>query len=715
MSEKNLYSSSWYRVAGLKPVLRSHAEIHRHTFRGVVWYVLQDHSTGRFHRFTQEAYYLIGLMDGTRTLQEIWEAACLHLGDDMPTQEEVITLLSKLHQADVLQSDMAPDIGNIQHRSRQDRKRKFWNRIRSPVAVRIPLFDPDRFLERTRKLAAPFFSLPVALAWLGTVVAAVVLVSMHWSELTLNLADRVLAMENLVLLWFIYPVVKTIHEFAHAWAVKHWGGEVHEMGIMLLVFVPVPYLDASTATAFRDRKRRMIVGFIGIAAEMFIASLAMILWVNLEPGALRAVAFNVMLVAGVSTIFFNGNPLLRFDAYYVLADYLEIPNLGSRSNRYIGYLAQRFLIRNREARFTLTDRREAAWLVSYAVASFIYRIFISIRIALFVAGKFFFVGVLIAMWAIIGLVVVPFIRTIKTIVSDPELYRRRLRIATLVICFAGTFLSLIYLVPVPSNTIAQGVLWPGEKSQVRVGTAGTVREILVRPGTRVLQGEPLAISENFDVEGDVKVLEARLREYQARYMEALATDRTGERILREEIALIESELSRARERRDELVVRSPGDGIFILPDAVDYPGRYVQRGDALGHVVNYDALSVLVPVTQAQVGKIRHRVNGVTARPADRIFQRVPARLVREVPAASTELPSLAFTLEGGGSFALDPREPEARRSFEPLFYFEVDLDEKIQDRIGSRVHLRFEHEAETLASQWYRNIRRVFMRTFNL
>ena len=162
------------------------------------------------------------------------------------------------------------------------------------------------------------------------------------------------------------------------------------------------------------------------------------------------------------------------------------------------------------------------------------------------------------------------------------------------------------------------------------------------------------------------------------------------------------------------MVRSPRDGLFVLPGAVDLPGGYLARGEELGYVVDYGALSVLVPVTQAQVGKIRQAVRSVSARPADRVFQRIPARLVREVPAASTDLPSLAFALEGGGPFALDPREHDARRSFEPLFYFEVLLDERIEDRIGARVYLRFEHESETVASQWYRTLRRVFLRTFS-
>ena len=714
MGEKNLYSSSWYRVAGLKPFLRSHAQIHRQTFRNRIWYVLQDHSTGRFHRFSAQAYFLIGLMDGTRTLQEIWEAACAHLKDDMPTQEEVITLLSQLHQADVLQSNMAPDIDHLLHRSRKDQQSRFWGRLRSPVALRIPLIDPDRFLDRTIGVVAPLFSVFGAVAWCALVITAVVLAFLNWGELTRNLADRVLAMENLVLLWLIYPVVKTFHEFGHAWAVKRWGGEVHEMGVMLLVFVPVPYVDASTASAFREKRRRMIVGFIGIGVEVAIAALAMLLWVNLGPGVPRALAFNVILIAGVSTIFFNGNPLLRFDAYYILADYLEIPNLGARANRYLGHLAQRYLVRNEDAVFTLADRREAVWLVVYGIAAFIYRIFISIRIALFVAGRFFFVGVLIAAWALIGLVAVPLFRLVRTVFSDPGLYRRRFRIAGMAaaaVCLAGLF---VFGVRLPATTLAQGVLWPGEQSRVRAGTDGVVQRFVARPGAIVGRGDPLLICENPDIKGEERILEAKLREYQARHLVAMTTDRTEERILEEEIALVESELRHARERREALVVRSPADGRFILPDAEDYPGRFVRRGDPLGYVVDSGRITVLAAIPQVHVGRIRHSVRSVSARVADRIFDPVPARLIREVPAASSDLPTAAFSLEGGGLFALDPREQMGRTSFEKLFYFEVALDEHLRDRLGARVFLRFEHEAETLASRWYKILRRVFLRVFN-
>ena len=190
-----------------------------------------------------------------------------------------------------------------------------------------------------------------AVIWLLVVIAGIILAAVHWQDLTENLADRALTPQNLILLWFIYPVVKALHELGHAYTAKLEGGEVHEIGIMFLVFVPVPYVDVSSAWGFRDKRKRMLVGAAGIAVELFLGSLALFVWLTVEVGMVHVVAYNVMLISGVSTLLFNGNPLLRFDGYYVLADALEIPNLGGRSNKYLGYLIQRYL-------FRVSDRRE---------------------------------------------------------------------------------------------------------------------------------------------------------------------------------------------------------------------------------------------------------------------------------------------------------------------------------------------------------------------
>src|SRR5262249_35067705 len=178
---------------------------------------------------------------------------------------------------------------------------------------------------------------------------ALFLVWPHWPELTNNLSDRVLAVDNLLVLYLAFPVIKMLHELGHATATKAGGGEVHDLGIMVLVLLPVPDGGAAASAVFKAKYRRAMVGAAGIAVELFIAALAFYLWLLVEPGLLRATLFNVMLIASVSTVLFNGNPLLRYDAYYILADLIEMPNLAGRSTRYWGYLIERYILGVREA------------------------------------------------------------------------------------------------------------------------------------------------------------------------------------------------------------------------------------------------------------------------------------------------------------------------------------------------------------------------------
>ncbi|MGH9362025.1 MAG: hypothetical protein ACRD2T_08915, partial [Thermoanaerobaculia bacterium] len=326
-----LYSSSWYRVKDLKPRLRAHAEIHRHHYRGQLWYILQDLTSERFHRFTPAAYEAIGLMDGSRTVQEIWDLASQRLGDDAPTQEQMIQLLGQLHGADVLQSEVPPDTAEILKRYERQRRRRFWAVVLNPLSWKFPLFDPEKLLRRLMPFVRPLFSKLGALVWLLVVGGGLVQASIHFDDLTQNVIDRILEPTNLLLLWVVLPVLKVFHEFGHAFAVKHYGGEVHEMGIILLVLTPLPYVDASASTALRSKRERIFVGAAGMVVEVFIASLALFFWLNAEAGLLRSIAYNIVFVAGVSTILFNANPLLRYDGYYILSDLLEIPNLRARS------------------------------------------------------------------------------------------------------------------------------------------------------------------------------------------------------------------------------------------------------------------------------------------------------------------------------------------------------------------------------------------------
>ncbi len=712
----SLFSASWYRVAGLKPRLRGHVQIHRHHYRGELWYVLQDHLSGKFQRFTPVAYQAIGLMNGKRTVQEIWDLACSRLKADTLTQEEMIRLLSQLHAADALQSDVVPDTLELLNRFEKQRFGKWKQNLRSPLFMRFPLLDPEGILTRFQSLVRPFFSLPGFIIWLIVVGTGIFFAGVHWSELTRNITDRILSPTNLVVLWLTFPFLKAFHEFAHGFAVKIKGGEVHEMGIMMLVFTPIPYVDASSASSFREKRDRIIVGGAGLAVEIFIAAIALFAWINMEPGPVRSLTYNIIFIAGVSSVFFNGNPLLRYDAYYVLSDFLEIPNFGTRGNRYFLYLIQRYLLGIKEAEPPLSRKGERFWFIVYTILSFIYRMFVYVAIILFVASKFFFVGVMFACWGLTNMFILPIYKGLKFLMTSPRLVRNRFRAVLATSLFLVMMGVLIVLVPVPLGTLTEGVIWVPEKSFVRAGADGFVEKIIAKPGERVKKGDALIKCSDPLLPAQIRLLEAQKREMEVIYDTHILSDRVKAEITKEEIRHITARLNDASERAKELMIVSDTDGVFLLPMARDLPSVFVRRGQLLGYVMNRSAITARVIVSQADVDAVRRQTLGVSVRLPEDLSKTLPAVLMREVPAATDELPGLALSQEGGGKIAIDPRDRYGNKAFQKLFLFDIELPSHTGIyHVGSRIYVRFNHGTEPVFRRWYKGIRQLFLKRFNV
>ncbi len=713
---ENIFSPSWYRVAHLKPRLRSQGEIHRHFYRGERWYVLQDHASGRYFRFSPVAYELIGLMDGKRMVHKLWEEGNRRFGDDAPSQGEMIRLLGQLHAADVLLCNVPPDTVELLKRSERIEKSKLLAKLRSPLFLKFSLWDPEVFLCRTLPYVRPLFSRWGFILWLALVIWGVMTAGLQWDELTNNVVDRVFSAQNMLVLWLVYPLVKGLHEMGHGYAVKKCGGECHDMGIMLLVLMPIPYVEASAASALRCKWQRILTGGAGIMIELSIAAIALQAWVVLEPGLLRSMAFNIVLVGSVSTVLFNGNPLLRYDGYYMLMDYLEIPNLAQRSHQYLAYLARRYLLGMARTEPPYIAPGERGWLFSYSIAAFIYRLFVYASIILFVAGKFFVIGVVLAVWAAFNMIIWPLLKKLHYLLFSPTL--RELRGRAVGVAVGGVTLGLIllFLLPFPSWTNAEGVVWVGEDSLLRAGANGFIDKVVGSTGQPVKQGDVLLLCSNLELLTQRDVYAARLAELQSRYALALTKDRVQVSILLEEIKHVEASLVRFREMVDLLTIRSPKDGIFVLPGALDLPGRYVQRGALVGYVLADEPTLVRTVVSQDAVDAVRQRTKRVNIRLADRLAELVTAAIQREVPSGSENLPSTIFGFGGGGEIAVDPQDASGTRAFEKKFQFDVAVQEDLAATfIGERAYVRFEHIPEPLGWQLVRKVRQIFLKRFNV
>jgi len=708
---------NWPLIAKLRPRLRRHVRTYPQDYRGERWYVLRDESNGHHLRFNASAYEIIGRLDGDLTVQEIWEQTSAALGEDAFSQDEIIQILTQLFATGALRSGIPVDAKEFFNRYQHSRGLRWRRQMMSPLAVRMPLLDPDRILNRLMPWLRPIFSRWGAALWLLVVGIACLLALANAPALKFAVANQdILSPANLLMLWILFPVTKAVHEFAHALAVKMWGGEVHEMGITLLVLVPVPYVDASAAWAFRDKHKRALVGAAGILTELFVAALALFVWLTVEPGLVRAAALNIMLICSLSTLLFNGNPLLRFDGYYVLQDLVEIPNLYSRASRFYLYLIQRYLFGLDHSRSPVTAVGERSWFAVYGLAALCYRLFILAVIVLFLAEEYLFAGVALGTWAFATQIVLPLYRGIRYLFSSPMLAGCRSRAAVVsTLLVGGITVGLVFL-PVPLTTRAEGIVWVPDQAQVYAGAEGFVDKILVSSGTRIEPGVVLIRMRAPSLTARIAVLEARRRGLQARMAAERVEHRVKSEITAEELAAVDSELNLLREQTEYLLVRSAVAGTLVLPEERLLQGRYLSKGELIGYVVSPERLIVRSVVSQSDIGLVRQRVTKVEVRLAERLGESVAAQIVRETPSGSTHLPSRALGASGGGDIAVRSDDGEGLTAIDKVFQLDLDLPEDLEiTGLGERAYVRFEHGAEPLAMQWLRRGRQLVLSRLSL
>lgn len=709
----------WKKLANLRPSLPRHIQFQRRDYQQERWYILQDQSNGRFHRLSPSAYRLLSLMDGHKTLQQILAAAArpelYDHPDDVPTREEFIHLIQYLHVADLLLCDLPPNTQELFKRQQQKTKQRWINLLVNPLTWKITLGNPDKLLSKMMPLARLISSRTMGIIWLLLVGYALLQMGNHWSQLTHGQLDRILSPGNLLLLWLTYPFLKIIHELGHGLFTKAWGGQVNECGIVFVMGTPMPYVDASAATAFPSKARRIMVSAAGMAVEIFLAALALLLWLQLEPGLGRDILYNIMIIGGVSTLFFNGNPLMRFDGYHIFTDLFDLPNLASRANQQLGYLVRRYAYGMKSLFATAASASESWLLVGYSLAAFVYRLSVLLVIILLLTSYFPQLGLLVGAWMIAFQLLWPFGKYIHFLLKGKLLAQNRKRALT-VSATAGSLLVLaVTLLPLPMSTAAEGVLWLPDDARVKAESSGEVVLVLVNDGANVTQGQALIQLLNPSLDAELAFKKASLHEYEARYQEAWSSDRVQAKLLLENIESIKAEIEFLQKRVDNLIVRSPSTGYFRISGNHDLLGSYLKQGDTAGIIDKTDNVRIRAALTQQEIGLVRESVVRVEVKLAANPAQLLKAQISQEVPAATLVLPSAALGVQGGGRLAVDASHPDGTRVAENIFLVDLNIPRyQQQGRYGERAYIKFIHPAKPLALQVYRAIQQTFIRNFS-
>ncbi len=708
-----LFSSHWYRVANLHPRLRSHVRVTRQRYRDQLWFLLQDQTSGRHHRVNEIAYQFVGRMDGTRTVQEIWDVLLEDHGENAPSQDETIQILCQLSEVDLLQCETTPDVVEL-FRRRDERTSKRRQSMINPLAFRVPLVNPTVFLDRCIPVVRMLFQPLWLVACLTLIAFATITAFSNWPILRAEANTVMLLPRYLLLMWICYPFIKLIHELGHAFAVRAWGGQVHELGVTLFLLIPVPYVDASASGAFREKYQRMAVAGMGILVELVLAAIGTLIWFNVEAGWVRDIALVTMVIGGVSTLLFNGNPLLKFDGYYVLADALDIPNLAQRSRAYFFYIVQKYLLQIRDVISPTTTASESAWLLGYGAMSWCYRLSVTLLIIFWVSGKSALLGFAAAIWLLISMVMTPAVSGFRFLLHSSKLGAKRLRKGLIVGAALTTALLALWWVPLPMATNAVGVVWLPEKAHIRSASDAFIDDIFVKDGQVVKAGEVLMKLSDPSLQVQRKELMAKLAMLEVEYQSAMATSPTKAQSLLEEKSRLLGDLAEVSTRIAGLTVQSPVAGRFVMTRAQDVLHTYAPKGTLLAHVLTADRMQVRVAVAQDDVSLVRTNTQSTEIFLKEIQHKPLSARLVREVPAGLHELPSAALADRFGGMIATDPADPKALRTLEPVFLFDIEVPAARTQRVGGRAWVRFDHGSEPLSGRIYRSLQRLLLRHFS-
>jgi putative peptide zinc metalloprotease protein len=626
-----------------------------------------------------------------------------------------------------LYADLPPDSESLFNRYRKRVGREVRGQLMNMLFIKIPLIDPDHFLDLWVGIFGRLFS------WFGLILWSILLaiglysVADNIRELFHQSSD-ILAPDNLILLYLSFVFIKIFHEFSHAFACKKFGqlnqsrGQVHTMGIMFLVFFPLPYVDASSAWAFRNRWHRAIVGMAGVMAELSMAAIAAIIWSNTSTGTLHIIAYNIIFVASVSTLLFNGNPLLRFDAYYVLSDLLEIPNLGHRSRNYIYYLVKRYCWGLKRAQNPAYTFGESLWFIFYGIASMAFRVFICVRILLFLNDRLpeelFILVPLFAISAIAAWVFVPFGKFVQFLTTGAELTRNRGRaIGSTVVIFCLIIVG-IGLIRLPDYWRVEGVVEPVNLAIVHAESDGFVVGFLPSESKVSSGGTPLIRAVNRELEAEKKSSDAELLRLIIKRRIAETQEIAAAQILDEQIEALNGTIERLEFELDSLNLKPAVSGTWVAPDIEHSKGAYFERGKSIGFVASLDDVIIRATAGQKVAGmlieqhdkEVEFRVKGqpklLMTGKIEQIFQ-----------SGQEQLPSEALGYAVGGPMPTAPQDPQGTKSAEMFFEIRIKPDAGSPVRLltGQRVVARIRMHPKPLALQWWLSARQLFQRRFHI
>jgi len=556
------------------PKARRDVEITEQVYYGKPCYVLKDPTSLRYYRLRPPEYSIYEMLDGKADMEEVLKNLSRRFPNEEFDSQAVMSFIIMLRGANLLHLPGEQSTDYLLQR-KEVLTQSFFKKIRREyLFYRICLFDPDKFLNYLNAHLGKFIYSRFMAVLAGLIIVGALFFLIGNFE-KLGQRQPILDPFNLLLMAIALFLIKIPHEFGHGLTSKHFGGEVHEMGILFLVFMPCMYCDVSDAWMIPEKKRRMYITAAGIIVEFFMAALATYVWALTEPKTvINQFSLNVMIVASLNSFLFNGNPLLRYDGYYFMMDLVEIPNLKQKSSSYLWYLLQKWVLGVDTAQEPIDVRGREFTVSGYAVCSAIYRWFIMVAIITMV-WKFLdpygwgVIGGIMALACIYSSFIQPLIKFSQFLTTQRHRIHIRIATAVILLLVIGGAIYGLLLLPVEQTVEAQCVLRPHEMHSIYVTQPGFIESKLnpdfIKDGQQVKTGQVLLVLSNPNLEYEVADLNFQIKQKTIQKDNAHElSDDALEAKIQTQIKQLQSNLERARHNLEHLTIRSPADGIVQL-------------------------------------------------------------------------------------------------------------------------------------------------------
>ena len=715
----------------------------RQRYLGQSYWVVKEPVGLNYFRFQDEEYAILQMIDGNTSLDEIKERFEAEFPPQKITLEELQQFLGMLHRSGLIVAGV-PGQGQQLRKRRDERRRKeILGAMTNILCIRFKGFDPERALNWLYPKVRWVFSPVVAVLSLLLVASAVGLILVEFEVFRSKLPGfyQFFSPYNVVWLAVTLGVSKILHEFGHGLMCKHFGGECHEMGIMILVLTPCLYCNVSDSWMLPNKWHRASIGAAGIFVEMVLASICGFIWWFTEPGLLNNVCLNMMFIASVSTLLFNANPLLRYDGYYVLSDITEIPNLRQKATSVLTRKMGEWFLGLEPQEDPFIPQQNQAFFMLYTVAAVLYRWFILLSILMFLYKVFEpyglkIIGQAIAAMSLYGLIVMPLYKLGKFFYVPGRLHKvKKPRIYATVAGLAALVLTILFL-PLPYTVMTTLEVKARDAASIYVDVPGRLEAIRVKPGDRVEKDDLLAELSSLDLDLEMAQLTSDRDQADIRLasLERQRFHRTTEASgqipqAREALETAEEQLDKGESDQRRLRLVAPEDGTVLPPPWVlrreDPDGRlpswsatpletenlgcYLEEGTLLCQVGDPDKMEASLVIDQSYIDFID--VGQRVEIKLDELPHEIFEGKIEEVSPDVMRYTPKRLSTKAGGELATETDESGVERPQSASYQASVYLDDpEGLLRIGLRGRGKVHAKPQTIAARAWR----FFSETFN-